>query len=145
MKKRRLQKFLTMLTIYSIASSTNASTINDLKDALDSRPPMDARYKLVYDYPDGNGWVLHNSFRERQIKTKLYACKEADGLCAIQQEAYKQYKNACTSFQKSCDEYRKLALDIKPEVVLFKNPKWIIGGVVLSLGIGVIAGIMIAK
>lgn len=145
MIKNLLQIFLTTLIICSIVSNSIAASIDDLKHALDAAPPIDKRLKFVHDYPDGNGWVLHNSFRERQIKSKLYGCKEENKLCIVQREAYEQYKSACASFQVSCDKYRKMALDVKPEIVLFDNPAWMIGGFAISLGVGFVLGVIVAK
>ena len=145
MRKKLPRRFLATLMICLIANIATAASLIDLKNALDTKPPGDRRQKLIYDYPDGNGWICHNSFRERQIKDKLFLCKEQKKFTTIQVEAFTAYKSACRSFRESCDKYRNLALDVKPEVVLLKDPAWLIGGVTITFGLGFLLGIYIMK
>ena len=97
-----------------------------MRDALSSPPPKDSRFKLIYSYDDNNAWILHNAFREKEIKNKLFACKQ---------------------LKTENIELKKLALDVKPEVknVLFENNAWVIGGFAISLSVGLVLGIMAAK
>ena len=93
--------------------------LKDLQIALESPAPTMERFKLV-----SGEWVLHNGFREREIKTKLFSCKTR---------------------LTACDKYKELARDFKPEVktYLFKNQTLVIAGFAVSFSIGLSLGVFL--
>lgn len=102
-----------MLMIFSITTSNALSRdLIDLKNALLTPPPQDKRFKLV-----SGDWILSNGYREKEIKNKLFSCKER--LIA-------------------CDKYKEMALDVRPEVktYLFKNPSWVVAGMAVTFTVG---------
>lgn len=126
MSQNLLKKFLVMLTICLTINTSFGQSITILKNALDMEPPLDSRFKLIHSYSNNNAWILHNAYREKEIKNKLFSCKTL------------RIKNA---------ELKKLALDIKPEVktYLFKNPTLIIGGFAIALSVGIALGVIVSK
>jgi hypothetical protein len=104
-----------------MVSNAFGASIEELKLALDGLPPTDGRYKLI-----SGDWVLHNAFREKQIKDELFSCKEKVGECEI---------------------YKRMAFDVRPEVktYLVENPSVMIGGMAATFSIGLIFGFMISK